>query len=490
MPRNSGTYTLPAGNPVVSGTAISSTVQNNTMNDIGNEITNSIPRDGSAPPTNNIPMGNFKITGIGAGTLAADVPQLQQIQSGLSSYLTAVSGTNAIIGTLSSPALSAYVAGNVFVFTSTGTNTGAATININAIGAKTINKDGAALVAGDIVSGRSYEIIYDGTNFNLISGAGINSSSIQNQTYTYFTTGGTSTAYTLTPSPAVTALAAGQLFLVNFNATAGATPTLAVSGLTAKNLKYYDSTGNKQAITASVAANALTITLNPTSLDFRSATLGSGVVNTRTISAAISLVISSGSTLGTVNGIQSRIAVIAIDNSGALELAAVNIAGGNDLSETGLITTVAEGGGGAADSSNVIYSNTARTNVPYRVVGYVESTQATAGTWATAPSTIQGVGGQALTALSSLGCGQTWQGVTRTASTTYYNTTGKPIYLNLQCNLPTGGTMVITINGVNACSVSNGNAATQNFNLGAIIPVGASYSSTGNTAINVANELR
>ena len=52
-------------------------------------------------------------------------------------------------------------------------------------------------------------------------------------------------------------------------------------------------TSNIQPITASVATNALTITLNPTSLDFRSATLGSGTVNTRQISTAISLVISS-----------------------------------------------------------------------------------------------------------------------------------------------------------------------------------------------------
>jgi hypothetical protein len=74
-------------------------------------------------------------------------------------------------------------------------------------------------------------------------------------------------------------------------------------------------------------------------------------------------------------------------------------------------------------------STTARIGVAYRVVGYVESTQATAGTWATAPSTIQGAGGNAATAMSSVGYGQTWQDVTgsRTAGTTYYNTTGKPI---------------------------------------------------------------
>ena len=47
MPRNgSGTYSLPAGNPVVTGTIISSTTHNNTMSDIASEMTNSVDKDG------------------------------------------------------------------------------------------------------------------------------------------------------------------------------------------------------------------------------------------------------------------------------------------------------------------------------------------------------------------------------------------------------------------------------------------------------------
>jgi hypothetical protein len=52
MPRNSsGVYTLPAGNPVVDNTVILVDWANPTMEDIGNEITNSLPRNGSAPMT-------------------------------------------------------------------------------------------------------------------------------------------------------------------------------------------------------------------------------------------------------------------------------------------------------------------------------------------------------------------------------------------------------------------------------------------------------
>jgi len=47
MPRNAaGTYTLPAGNPVVAGTAIEATWANTTLADIANELTNSLSREG------------------------------------------------------------------------------------------------------------------------------------------------------------------------------------------------------------------------------------------------------------------------------------------------------------------------------------------------------------------------------------------------------------------------------------------------------------
>lgn len=150
-----------------------------------------------------------------------------------------------------------------------------------------------------------------------------------------------------------------------------------------------------QRIDASVAGNALTLTLNPTSLDFRSSALSSGTVNTRTIAAPISLVISSGSSLGTVNGQAARLALLAIDNAGSVELAVVNLAGGIALDETTLISTAAEGGAGSADSATVIYSVAARANVPFRVVGWVDISEAAAGTWVTAPTTIQGAGGLA-----------------------------------------------------------------------------------------------
>ena len=246
----------------------------------------------------------------------------------------------------------------------------------------------------------------------------------------------------------------------------GATWTIDNNIVTPAKLTAEAKTDKILSIDASVGSNALTFSLNPCVLDFRSATLSSGIVNTRVVNSAISMTVSSGSTLGTVNGVQSRLVLLAIDNAGTVELAISNIAGGVNLDETGVISTTAEGGAGGADSANVVYSTTARTNVPYRVVGFVESTQATAGTWATTPSRIQGYGGQALAAMSSLGYGQTTQTVTRTSGVTYYNTSGKPRFGNVYGRKTGAGDCYINlaINGgasyVIASSYSSADAST------------------------------
>lgn len=144
-------------------------------------------------------------------------------------------------------------------------------------------------------------------------------------------------------------------------------------------------------ISASVASNALTVTLNPTVIDFRSSSLNSGAINRRNLTSAISLVISAGSTLGTSSGVAATLRVLALDNAGTVELAVCHSALAID--ESTLINTTAEGGAGSADSASLIYSATARNNVPFRVIGNMTLTEATAGTWATPPSKIVGEGG-------------------------------------------------------------------------------------------------
>lgn len=168
MPRNgSGTYGLVAGNPVTTGTTISSTWANNTLSDIATALTNSIAKDGQTTPTANLPMGSFKLTGLAIGTANTDSITLGQAQNQGYLLIGTIAGVDTITGLLS-PAITAYVAGQKFCFVSAGANTGAVTININSLGAKNVTKLGTtALVAGDIASGALVTIVYDGTQFQL-----------------------------------------------------------------------------------------------------------------------------------------------------------------------------------------------------------------------------------------------------------------------------------------------------------------------------------
>ena len=83
MSRNgSGTYTLPAGNPVVTGTTISSTWANNTLTDIATALTGSLAADGQTTATGNLKMGSNRVTGLADGIASTDAATVNQIPSG------------------------------------------------------------------------------------------------------------------------------------------------------------------------------------------------------------------------------------------------------------------------------------------------------------------------------------------------------------------------------------------------------------------------
>lgn len=168
MPRNgSGSYSLVAGNPVVTGTTISSTWANNTLSDIATALTQSIAKDGQTTPTANLPMGGFKHTGAAVAAATTDYARADQVQNSSLQWLSTVAGTDTITAS-ASLSLAAYAAGQTFRFVAAGANTGAATLNVNSIGAKSITKNGTtALAAGDIPSGAVITVTYDGTQFQL-----------------------------------------------------------------------------------------------------------------------------------------------------------------------------------------------------------------------------------------------------------------------------------------------------------------------------------
>jgi hypothetical protein len=158
-------------------------------------------------------------------------------------------------------------------------------------------------------------------------------------------------------------------------------------------------------LSVSAAASALTIALkdragndptagSPVSVAFRNASAATGDFSIVSAVSALSLVLSSGSTLGTANNTAFRAWVVLFNDGGTLRLGIVNCltsTGIFPLDEAALKSSTAEGGAGAADSAGVIYTGTAVTSKAYRIMGYIQynSGLATAGTWSSGPDVIQ-----------------------------------------------------------------------------------------------------
>ena len=87
----------------------------------------------------------------------------------LSNYYVDSSGSaNALVVTVSSPQAVSYAAGLTLFVKVANTNTGASTINVNALGAKSITTPAiGALSAGDLIAGAVVQLTYDGTQFQL-----------------------------------------------------------------------------------------------------------------------------------------------------------------------------------------------------------------------------------------------------------------------------------------------------------------------------------
>lgn len=128
-------------------------------------------------------------------------------------------------------------------------------------------------------------------------------------------------------------------------------------------------------------------------IGFRSATLTSGAVNVRSVTSSLSMTVSNGSSLGFASATATqRVYLGAIDNAGTVELCCWTSLSGTNLrrfNDGDIVTTTAEGGAGAADSAQTIYSTTARTSVPLRVLGYIEIQAAASFAWTNSPTVVR-----------------------------------------------------------------------------------------------------
>jgi len=318
------------------------------MDGMATGLSNCITKDGQTTISANIPFNSKKITGLAVGSARTDSINVGQVQDGQFTYLGTTGGAADAYTLTPSPAITAYVAPMRFYAKIAATNaTTTPYLQISAIGTPAsdavikklaADKSEVAVVAGDMVANGIYEFQRNSGNTAWIL---------------------------LNPENQIsTAIVDSNLI-------------------------------NNLAITTSVAASALTVSLKtkagndpstsePIQISFRSSTASSGTYTTRSVTAATSIVVSSGSTLGTISAVATDLYVYALDNAGTIELGISSTL----FPDNSIRSSTAEGGAGAADSSGIIYSTTARTNVPVRLIGIVNITELTAGTWVSNATTI------------------------------------------------------------------------------------------------------
>jgi len=149
-------------------------------------------------------------------------------------------------------------------------------------------------------------------------------------------------------------------------------------------------------LTAVAGSGALTVALkqkdastdasvrNPVRITHPSSAVASGAYTVNEITAALSVVIPSGATLGYADGDDVRVHIYALDNAGTEEFA---VAGARVFKESGSHTTTTIGTG--SDLGTTLYSTTGTSDITIRYLGFAQiNAITTAGTW-TAPTSLR-----------------------------------------------------------------------------------------------------
>lgn len=119
----------------------------------------------------------------GNDILATDLNNLRKDVLQMAGDIAASTGSaNAYVLAINAQ-IAAYATNQKFKFIANFANTGAATVNVNTLGAKTIKKNhDVDLEANDIENGSVVEVVYDGTNMQMISAGAIDISSANKTT--------------------------------------------------------------------------------------------------------------------------------------------------------------------------------------------------------------------------------------------------------------------------------------------------------------------
>lgn len=268
-------------------------------------------------------------------------------------------------------------------------------------------------------------------------------SNAQTQATTAFTTAGAAPNFTLTPVPAPAALTANLRLRVKFHAAGAGSDVINIAGLGNKSLKQFDLTGAK--VAANIRANQLAdieydgadlIVLDPLPTGLGSFLVSIGVSTTLTFQDVGKSFIGGSATAFTLT----------------LPLASACQAGSRISFQnfnSGVMTIARQG----TDNINNGQSN---TSIPLGIGGILEVECLPSGQWY-------------VTKMSGLGVDQRWQSMGRAFSTTFTNTTGKPIALNVEIN---NGTLSILVDGAEQWYSASNATFISGFT---IVPPGSTY---------------
>jgi len=271
---------------------------------------------------------------------------------GINSQLTSVAGTNTITAT-ATPTLTAYATGAIYSFIAANTNSGAATLSIDGLTAKSITKNGSvALSAGDIQSGKMMLVEYDGTTFqllnNIVYGGSITNGTIVSLTAPMSVANGGTGVATLTTNNVVLGNGASAIQfvapgtsgnLLTSDGTTWGSTTPAIIAPTAIGQVPFSTNGTSYTATQKIVQMTAVASTSGTSIDFTSipswvkriTVMLSGVSTNGTSLPQIQLGTSSGpetsSYLGTCTGGNTAITSVAYSSGFLLQ-----INSGNDAS--------------------------------------------------------------------------------------------------------------------------------------------------------------
>lgn len=137
-----------------------SRMDTDTNDIVANGLGNALTRDGQGVATANLPMANFRHTGVGNGVLRNDYTALGQVEDGLVNWAVAA-GTADVITVGFTPAVTVLVDGQlVFARAFAANATTTPTLQLNATTAHTITRAGGGAVSANDIPGALAECVF------------------------------------------------------------------------------------------------------------------------------------------------------------------------------------------------------------------------------------------------------------------------------------------------------------------------------------------